>query len=52
VTLEEEILKKLNKIYGKFMQTQGSPAWGTIVKVAQGDYRVLLVDDNGKLEST
>jgi len=33
------------------MQLQGLPAWGTIVKVAQGDYRVLLVDDNGKLDS-
>jgi len=49
VTLEEEILKKLNKIYGKFLATQGLPVWGAIVKTAQGDFRVILVDDYGKL---
>lgn len=49
MTLEEEMLKKLNKIFGKFMATQGLPVWGAIVKTAQGDYRVLYVDDDGKL---
>jgi len=49
VTLQEEILKKLNKISGKFLQTQGLPVWGTIVRTAQGDFRVILVDDDGKL---
>ena len=49
MSLQAEILKKINKIYGKFMATQGLPVWGTIVKVAQGDFRVILVDDDGKL---
>jgi len=49
VQLEEEILKKLNKIYGKYLATQGLPVWGAIAKTAQGDYRVLYVDDDGKL---
>ena len=49
MTLEEEILKKLNKIYGKFLATQGLPVWGVITKTAQGSFRVILVDDDGKL---
>jgi hypothetical protein len=49
VTLQEEILKKINKIYGKFMATQGLPIWGVVTKTAQGSFRVILVDDDGKL---
>ena len=49
VVLEEEILKKINKIYGKFMATQGLPVWGVVTKTAQGSFRVVLVDDDGKL---
>jgi hypothetical protein len=49
VPLTEEILKKVNKIYGKFMATQGLPVWGAVVKTAQGNFRVLFVDDDGKL---
>jgi hypothetical protein len=49
VVLEDEILKKLNKIYGKFMQTQGLPVWCAAVRTSQDSFRVLLVDDNGRL---
>ncbi len=47
----DEILKKLNKIYGKYMRTMGIPVWGSVVKVADGDYRLIRVDDDGKLFS-
>jgi len=47
--MSEQIVRVLNKIYGKFMRNQGLPVWGVITKTAQGDYRVILVDDDGKL---
>jgi len=47
--LDEEILKKLNKILGKYLATQGLPVWGAVERTAQGDFRVLYVDDDGKL---
>ena len=49
MSLQEEILKKLNKIFGKYMATQGLPVWGVITRTAQGDFRVILVDDDGKV---
>lgn len=49
MSLNEEILKKLNKIYGKYMATQGLPVWGTTTPIAQNGYQILLVDGSGKL---
>lgn len=41
--------KLLEEIKAKLMEDLGILVWGTIVKTAQGDYRVILVDDDGKL---
>jgi len=41
--------KLLEEIKAKLMEDLGILVWGTIVKTAQGDYRVLLLDDDGKL---
>jgi len=49
VPLQEEILKKLAKLEGKYLIPMGLPVWGSIVKVSKDDYRVILVDDDGKL---
>lgn len=48
-SLADEILKKLNKILGKYLNPRGIPVWGSIVKVASDDYRLIRVDDEGKL---
>lgn len=44
-----ELVRRLRQILGKYQQDIGIIVWGTIVKKAQGDYRVLFVDDDGKL---
>jgi hypothetical protein len=49
MSIQEEILKKVNKIYGKYMATQGLPVWGSTTTVAQSNYRVLLTDSSGQL---
>lgn len=47
--LEHSIVKILNKILGKYLNPRGIPVWGSVVKVASGDYRLIYVDDDGKL---
>ena len=47
--LGHEIVKKLNKILGKYLNPRGIPIWGSVVKVASDDYRLIRVDDDGKL---
>lgn len=48
-SLQDEILKVLHKIEGKFLIPRGTPIWGSINRVAKNDYRILLLDDDGKL---
>jgi len=40
--------KLLEDLLDKF-QSLGIISWGTTVKVASGQYRVIMVDDDGKL---
>lgn len=47
--LGHEAVKKLNKILGKFLNPRGVPIWGSVVRVASDDYRLIQVDDDGKL---
>ena len=42
--------KRLEQILAKLMAANpGILVWGTKVKLAENDYRVLLLDDDGKL---
>lgn len=42
--------KLLEEIKDKLMAAnRGILVWGTTVRLAENDYRVLLMDDNGKL---
>lgn len=49
MSLSDEILKKLNKIWGKYQRDIGIVVWGSTVKKEQGDYRVVRVNDEGEL---
>ncbi len=44
-----EAVRRLRQILGKYMQDIGIAAWGTTARKAQDQYRVLYVDDDGKL---
>jgi|GEM_PF-5105135 len=48
-SLAHAIVKILNKILGKYLTPRGIPVWGSVVKMASGDYRLIRVDDDGKL---
>ncbi len=48
-SLDVEVVKKLNKILGKYMRNQGVLFWGSTVKETQGNYRPIRVDDDGFL---
>lgn len=47
--LEHELVRILNKILGKFLTPRGTPVWGSVVRVASDNYRLIRVDDDGKL---
>jgi len=47
--MSEQILRILNKILGKYQRDIGIVVWGGITRTAQGDYRVVLVDEDGKV---
>jgi len=46
---EAGIIHRLKQILGKYQQDLGLLVWGTTAKKTQGNYRVLLLDDDGKL---
>jgi len=46
---EAGIIHRLKQILGKYQQDLGLLVWGTTAKKTQGNYRVLYVDDDGKL---
>lgn len=46
------IIHRLKQILGKYQQDIGIVLWGSTVKKAQEDYRVLRVNDDGKLVCT
>ena len=48
---DTDIVRQLKRILGKYERVQGIKAWGSTVREADGNKRVILVDDDGKLET-